>query len=158
MRSFLFSVPFLFLAAQVSAQCQSLASLSWSFRPTIASSVSSRVVYKQLSRPRGIKFDAAGNLLVVEAGTGLSVLTYRNTSSCVGWEKKSLIRNANFNHGVDIDGNTLYVSSEENVFEYKYDPWTQTVTNATGRTLVYGMDNPSFGKMFCITGIFQTHF
>jgi hypothetical protein len=43
-----------------------------------------QLVATGLSRPRGIEFDTAGNLLVVESGSGdLTALTFESNGGCV---------------------------------------------------------------------------
>ena len=43
--------------------------------PSVASGYSASLIAQQLTKPRGIKFDTSGNLLVVEQGKGITALT-----------------------------------------------------------------------------------
>ncbi|QRW11804.1 L-sorbosone dehydrogenase [Ceratobasidium sp. AG-Ba] len=125
--------------------CQPLASISFSYPPAVAPGLSSYVAYKNLTGPRGMRFDSSGNLLVVERTTRISALTFRNDSICVGWEKRVVLSNTAINHGIEIGpGNGanqyLYASSAENLFRWEYDPVTATVIGSPA-TLVWNMTN-----------------
>ena len=57
---------------------------SGSIRPSVASGYRLQVVATGLSRPRGILLDRSGNLLVVQAGSGVvSVHTLNESNGCV---------------------------------------------------------------------------
>ncbi|SPQ26931.1 51f52ea8-c28f-4185-b048-a365b4bb6470 [Thermothielavioides terrestris] len=96
-----------------------------------------------LSRPRGLKFDSKGGLLVIEAGVGLRRLTFTdNGGTCLSVKtNKTVIADKELNHGLELseDGRTLYVSSTENVYSYSYDPDAATVSNQ--QRLVFNMSN-----------------
>ncbi|KAG9126114.1 hypothetical protein FRC07_004820 [Ceratobasidium sp. 392] len=92
-----------------------------------------------------MRFDASHNLLVVEREQRISALTFRNDSTCVGWEKRVVIENTTLNHGIEIGpGNGtnqyLYASSPESVFRWEYNPETATVVGSPV-TLVWNMTN-----------------
>ncbi|KAG8680742.1 hypothetical protein FRC11_002063, partial [Ceratobasidium sp. 423] len=79
--------------------------------------------------PRGVRFDGQDNLLVVERLKGIVALTQRNDGTCVGWEKRTVISQADLEHGIEIgpipgkkDEKYLYASSQESVFRWEYDP------------------------------------
>lgn len=81
--------------------------------------------------------DSNGNLLVLEAGRGLSVLTL-GEDGCIS-TSKLVIDNGQLNHGLSItpDGAKIYVSSMTTAWEYSYDAETQEV--ADQRVVVKGM-------------------
>jgi hypothetical protein len=60
-----------------SATCSTL-SPSNSVKPTVASGYKVALVATGLSSPRGIEFDTAGNLLVVEQGSGMIWLNFKD--------------------------------------------------------------------------------
>ncbi|CAG8977622.1 hypothetical protein HYALB_00011725 [Hymenoscyphus albidus] len=105
-----------------------------------AGGLSATVIINGLKSPRGLVFDTAGNLLVVEQGGGgvrQIKLTDDGTTVCVA-SSKQIINDATLNHGIDLsaDGKLLFVSSVSTVFQYNYDP----VTGATGKkTIITGM-------------------
>lgn len=54
-------------------------------------------------------------------------LSYRNDSTCAGWEKRTIVNNGDLNHGIEIGpsgGNNqyLYASTSDNVYRWEYDP------------------------------------
>lgn len=59
----------LLAAAQTTASCNA-PKPSGNIRPKVANGFKLQVVANGLSRPRGLAFDSAGNLLVVQAGSG----------------------------------------------------------------------------------------
>ncbi|KAG9093336.1 hypothetical protein FRC07_011485 [Ceratobasidium sp. 392] len=125
--------------------CQPLSSISFKYPPTTVSGTKAYVIYNNLKEPRGMRMDGEQNLLVVERNVGVSALTYRNDTTCVGWEKRVVIENTNLEHGIEIGpgkGNSqyLYASSMENVFRWEYNPKTATVIGSPV-TLVFNMSN-----------------
>ncbi|EHA51243.1 hypothetical protein MGG_09782 [Pyricularia oryzae 70-15] len=131
------------LFGQALAQCQGTSPTPrWNIQ--MESGYKSKLLLTGLSTPRGVDFDRQGNLLIVERGRGISYvkLTEAADGSVCVQEKKLLINDAQLNHGIAMspDGNMLYVSSTENVYQYVYDGVAGT---ATGRkTLVTGMTVP----------------
>lgn len=93
-----------------------------------------------LTQPRGVIFDYAGNLLVVQNGLGISVHKIGSDGCLVS--SKTLITQRNLNHGIVLsnDGKTLYASSATTVFAWSYDSATMTVTGDS-TTIVSGMDS-----------------
>ncbi|KAG9097319.1 hypothetical protein FRC07_010805 [Ceratobasidium sp. 392] len=127
-------------------ECKSLASLTFAHQPNAATGHSTRVIYNGLTRPRGIRFDAFENLLVVDRGVGVVALSYRNDGTCIGWERRVVVNNTDLNHGIEVGpgnggGNQyLYASSSDNVFRWEYNPGNVTVVgNPT--TIAYNMSN-----------------
>jgi hypothetical protein len=108
-------------------ECKPLSSLSFAYPPAIAAGLSSSVIFNNLTEPRGLRFDAQQNLLVVERLKGISALTFRNDSACAGWEKRVVISKADLEHGIEVGpgkgrNQYLYASSSESVFRWEYDP------------------------------------
>ncbi|KAK2744232.1 hypothetical protein FQN55_006917 [Onygenales sp. PD_40] len=108
------------------------------FQTTTAAGWSSVKVLGGLQSPRGIIFDTAGNLLVVENGKGITGHKL-GSDGCVT-SSSAVIEQANLNHGIQFspDGLTLYASSATSVFSWDYNPETMTVSG-TSKTLVTGM-------------------
>ncbi|KAI1122926.1 soluble quino protein glucose dehydrogenase [Nemania abortiva] len=90
-----------------------------------------------LRQPRSIVFDPLGNMLLLQAGSGLSVSTF-GADGCIN-STKSIISMAGLNHGLSLtpDGKTLYVSSVTTVFSYAYDAAALTATGQ--KTVITGM-------------------
>ncbi|OAG37787.1 hypothetical protein AYO21_08030 [Fonsecaea monophora] len=115
---------------------------SGSIQPSLASGYQMQVVATGLSKPRGIRLDNAGNLIVVEQGRGvISVHTLNeDTAGCVSVVNSTDITAAlGLNHGIELstDGQTLYASSSEEVFAWQYSQSSQTVSNRV--TLINNM-------------------
>lgn len=91
-----------------------------------------------LTQPRGLLFDTAGNLLVVQNGLGISVHKI-GPDGCFA-TSKTLITQRNLNHGIALseDGKTLFASSATSVFAWSYDSKTM-VASETSRTVISGM-------------------
>lgn len=150
------------LLSLATAQTTCLSSLRPSYSATVASGYQVGLVATGLARPRGIQFDRAGHLLVVEAPRGddpaISALTLNDGGgTCVGEaSRKTVVRGqgvsvrplnkhaaahcwAQVNHGIALsnDGTVLYASSMESVFSWTYDPASQSASEQ--RTLVGAM-------------------
>ncbi|KAJ1301844.1 hypothetical protein OPQ81_009071 [Rhizoctonia solani] len=129
-------------------ECKPLSSLSFAYPPTIAQGLSAHVIFNNLTEPRGIRIDGQDNLLVVERLKGLVALTKRNDATCIGWEKRTVISQADLEHGIEIgpipgkqDKQYLYASSQESVFRWEYDPKSAAIIgNPT--VIAYNMSNP----------------
>lgn len=93
-----------------------------------------------LTQPRGIIFDSAGHLLLVQNGFGITAHTIGN-NGCLA-SQKTVITQRNLNHGIVLspDGKTLYASSATQVFAWDYDAATMSVGNSS-KVVVSGMDN-----------------
>lgn len=134
------------LAAPTSpGECKSLSSLSFVNQPTVANGLSTRVIYNGLTRPRGLRIDALENLLVIDRGTGLLALSYRNDSTCAGWERRVVVANADLNHGIEIgpsggDNQFLYASTSDSVYRWEYDPGSVAVVGGPV-TIAWNMSN-----------------
>jgi glucose/arabinose dehydrogenase len=90
-----------------------------------------------LKKPRGVVVDAKGNLLVVEAGKGVTAHVF-GSDGCVS-STHAVIDNSALNHGIELtpDGSQLVVSSMSTVWRYDYDAETQSVSMP--KVLVKGM-------------------
>ena len=91
-----------------------------------------------LTQPRGLLFDTAGNLLVIQNGLGISVHKI-GPEGCFA-TSKTLITQRNLNHGIALseDGKTLFASSATSVFAWSYDS-ENMVASETSRTVISGM-------------------
>ncbi|SPO05547.1 uncharacterized protein DNG_08234 [Cephalotrichum gorgonifer] len=80
--------------------------------------------------PRAVVVDDLGNLLVLEAGKGLSVHTLDADDGCIS-TSKMLIENPALNHGLHIspDARKVYVSSMTTAWEWSYDSAAQAVAD-----------------------------
>jgi glucose/arabinose dehydrogenase len=77
--------------AQSSSSCSATLTASYP-APSLASGYTARLVANNLTRPRGIHFDNAGKLLVVESGSGISALTLRDGGgSCLNVANKQIV-------------------------------------------------------------------
>ncbi|KAI8934098.1 hypothetical protein NX059_008860 [Plenodomus lindquistii] len=94
----------------------------------------------ELTQPRGVILDAAGNLLMVQNGLGITAHKV-GSNGCLT-SSKTIIAQRNLNHGIVLsnDGKTLYASSATSVFSWSYDASTASVS-ATSNTVVTGMDS-----------------
>lgn len=128
------------LLTTVRAQCQSSDSLSWSHRPKFLDGIHGTVIYNGLNSPRGLRYDGAGHLLVVEAGKGVIALS-ENSEGCSGWTKKVVVEDGSLNHGVMVNGTALYASAPDNIYSWTYDPQALTVSNK--QTIVTGPNGVS---------------
>ncbi|KAJ9652891.1 hypothetical protein H2198_007893 [Neophaeococcomyces mojaviensis] len=137
------------LALLVASQFTALAgaqsscpSPSGGIRPSVASGYALQVVATGLSRPRGIAFDSAGHLLVVEQGTGtISSHVLNEANGCVTIGSSSTVVQAGLalNHGIQINGTTLYASNPQSVYSWTYDPASGNVSNQ--QELINNMNN-----------------
>jgi glucose/arabinose dehydrogenase len=93
-----------------------------------------------LTQPRGIVFDTAGNLLVVQNGLGITAHTV-GPDGCLT-AVKTVIAQRNLNHGIILgqDGKTLYASSATSVFAWTYNVATTSISGSA-RTVISGMDS-----------------
>ncbi|KAF2196480.1 cellulose binding iron reductase-like protein [Delitschia confertaspora ATCC 74209] len=123
--------------AVIPASCSGAGSPS--FQGTLASGWKATKVLGGLTSPRQIVFDTKGNMLVVQAGKGISyhVMT---PEGCVS-STKMLISQNNLNHGIalSVDGKTLYASSMTQAYSWPYN--VDAGTLGTRSTIITGMYN-----------------
>ena len=129
--------------AQSSSSCSTILTPTNSIKPSVASGYQAALVATGLTDPRSIEFDSSGNLLVVQAGSGVASLQLQDDGgTCVSVKSKKTVVDANaLNHGIALsqDGKTLYASSAEAAYSWDYDPTTSTV-GSTNTTIVSGMN------------------
>ncbi|KAJ4287943.1 hypothetical protein N0V90_011958 [Kalmusia sp. IMI 367209] len=106
---------------------------------TLASGWKATKVAGGLTLPRSIQFDSNGNMLVVQAGKGISYHVV-GTDGCIT-STKMLVSLNSLNHGIalSVDGKTLYASSMTQAFSWPYDAAAATVGTRT--TIITGMVN-----------------
>ncbi|KAL2043436.1 hypothetical protein N7G274_003743 [Stereocaulon virgatum] len=130
------------VSGQSSSSCSTSLTPTNSIKPSVASGYQAALVATGLTRPRSIKFDNLGNLLVVQAGVGIESLQLQdNGGTCITVKsKKTVIQARTLNHGLALsqDGRTLYASSPEAAYSWDYDPATSTASK-TNTTLVSNM-------------------
>ncbi|CAJ2507741.1 Uu.00g089270.m01.CDS01 [Anthostomella pinea] len=106
---------------------------------TIAPDWSVTKIAGGLKGVRTVIWDPNGNMLVAQAGTGISVHTF-GADGCIN-STSMLISSIALNHGLALtpDGSTLYASGERTVYAWAYDAATRMVSGQ--RTVVTGMDS-----------------
>ncbi|KAK3303377.1 uncharacterized protein B0T15DRAFT_272761 [Chaetomium strumarium] len=132
-----------------STTCATVLTPSYS-PPVVAKGWKAQLIATGLTRPRSMKFDSNGGLLVVEQGVGVSRLTFADdggTCMSVNGNTTVLVDRELF-HGLELseDGRTLYVSTEEEVRSHSYDPDAASVSSQQQR-LVSNMTNPGRGHV-----------
>ena len=139
-------IAFAILLPLVSAQSGCSSSLESRYSVTVASGYQAKLVATGLARPRGIVFDNAGQLLVVEAPRGgdsqISALTLRDDGGTCLEEasRKTVLQGQGLNHGIALsaDGTVLCASDMDSAWRWTYDSAEQTASDQ--RTLVGAMD------------------
>jgi hypothetical protein len=123
--------------AAIPASCSGAGSPS--FPSSLAAGWKATKIAGGLTSPRSIQFDSAGNMLVVQAGKGISY-HQMGADGCVT-STKMLISQNNLNHGIAMspDGKTLYASSMTQAYSWPYDASTGTL--GTRATIITGMVN-----------------
>ncbi|KAF2258343.1 cellobiose dehydrogenase-like protein [Lojkania enalia] len=93
-----------------------------------------------LTQPRGMVFDSAGHLLLIQNGLGITGHTI-GPDGCFT-SAKTILTQRNLNHGITLsqDGKTLYASSATSVYVWDYDAGSMSVS-ASSRIIVTGMDS-----------------
>lgn len=107
---------------------------------TVAPGFSAHVLFSGLTNPRGIAFDSRQNLLVVEHGVGVTAFSQVNG----GWERSTVVQNPDFNQGIQVDGDVLYVSSPSQALAFRYNAATKSIIGS-GVPVVTGLP-PDGGK------------
>ncbi|KAH7096096.1 soluble quino protein glucose dehydrogenase [Auriculariales sp. MPI-PUGE-AT-0066] len=82
-----------------------------------------------LTTPRHLTFDNAGNLLVVESGKGITAFTLNEDGSAAS--RQALLSLTDLNTGIALseDGTTLFASSSNYAWSWDYDASTFTLSN-----------------------------
>lgn len=115
---------------------------SGNIRPSVASGYSLQVVATGLAKPRGLAFDSEGHLLVVEQNSGtISSHVINEANGCVTAGESTVVvqEGLDLNHGIWINGTTLYASNVNSVYSWTYDPAARTVDNQ--EELINNMNN-----------------
>lgn len=146
----IFSSSLVFLCSALCAHATTFQPSGIPFKGTVTtpSGLSAFVVFSNLTTPRGIAFDELGNLLVVERGLGISVLTEVQG----GWERELVINNTDFTHGIVVDGGRIFASTATTIITHFWDPETRTLTDAF--PAVTGL--PGDGGT-CVSTLFSMH-
>ncbi|KAI1166782.1 soluble quino protein glucose dehydrogenase [Nemania serpens] len=94
-------------------------------------------IANSLRQPRTILFDPLGNMIVLQATSGVSVHTFGD-NGCIN-STKILIQNSGLNHGLALtpDGKTLYASSATQVWSWTYDTATRLASGQ--KTVITGI-------------------
>ncbi|KAJ7292675.1 hypothetical protein C8J57DRAFT_4053 [Mycena rebaudengoi] len=100
---------------------------------TTALGFTARVLFSNLTTPRGITLDSAQNILVVERGFGVTAFN----PVAGGWSRTVVVANAGFTQGIQVDEDLLYVSTAGTVLVYDYDSVSKVATNPN--TLLTGI-------------------
>ncbi|KAG4430237.1 hypothetical protein IFR05_014279 [Cadophora sp. M221] len=89
---------------------------------------------------RGVIFDTAGNILIVESGKGITAHTVGN-DGCIT-SSKTIIPQRSLSHGIALgaNGTILYASSMTTVWNWTYDPKTSAVLGGS-KMIISGMSN-----------------
>ncbi|KAH9222029.1 hypothetical protein DL95DRAFT_432325 [Leptodontidium sp. 2 PMI_412] len=89
---------------------------------------------------RGVIFDTAGNILVVENGKGITAHIVER-DGCIT-SSKTIIPQRSLSHGIALDANgtTLYASSMTTVWSWTYDSKTSAVFGGS-KMIISGMSN-----------------
>ncbi|KAH8598696.1 soluble quino protein glucose/sorbosone dehydrogenase [Bisporella sp. PMI_857] len=131
----------LWLGSSAAANCPALQASYPA--PVVSDGWNATLIAQDLDSPRGILFDNAGGLLVVQRRSGIVHLALEDgDNGCVRVSKQTnLIDQDSLNHGITLseDGKTLYASSSDEVYSWSYDASGPSVTDRT--TVVSGMDS-----------------
>ncbi|MCJ1443437.1 MAG: hypothetical protein MMC23_003935 [Stictis urceolatum] len=129
--------------ANAQSSCSNSIAPTKSIQPSVASGYEYAVVATGLTSPRSVVFDSSGNLLVLEAGKGLSSHVIQDDGgTCVSIKSsKNMISDRDLTHGLALspDGRTVYVSTSDKVYSYSYNPDQSTVGDDQ-KTLITGME------------------
>ncbi|KAH9876246.1 hypothetical protein J1614_004125, partial [Plenodomus biglobosus] len=122
----------------IPASCTDVTKLA--FPMSIAKGWKMTKVAGGLTQPRGLIFDTAGNLLVVQNGLGITGHKI-GPNGCLT-SSKTIITQRNLNHGIALshDGKKLYASSATSVFTWDYNASTMRVSDES-TTIITGMDS-----------------
>ncbi|KAF8062408.1 hypothetical protein FPV67DRAFT_1452256 [Lyophyllum atratum] len=118
-------IPLAIFAGWASAQFQPLGA-PFKSPVTVASGLSARVIYSNLTALGAIVFDSKQNLLAVELGVGVSAFTAVSSPS-PGWVRNVVIKNPDASYGIEVDGARLYLSTGKDVLLYAYDASTKSI-------------------------------
>ncbi|KAH7096097.1 soluble quino protein glucose dehydrogenase [Auriculariales sp. MPI-PUGE-AT-0066] len=92
-----------------------------------------------LTTPRHLTFDNAGNLLVVESGKGVTAFKLNPDGSAASQSTLLSLTSLNTGIALSADGTTLFASSSNYTWSWTYNAATFTLSNQ--KVIVRGMDN-----------------
>ncbi|KXN90576.1 L-sorbosone dehydrogenase [Leucoagaricus sp. SymC.cos] len=115
-----FGFTFLVLPTAIALQLFQADGVAFESPITVAPGINASVIFSNLTSPRGVTVDSQQNILVVERGAGVSAFSRVNSPSS-GWERTVVVNNDALTHGIQVDGEMLYVSTASDVLAYKYD-------------------------------------
>jgi glucose/arabinose dehydrogenase len=130
--------PYIVYAASIGHTCPPP---SGNAAPAVAAGYKLQAVAKGLAGPRGIVFDAAGHLLVVEADKdSITAHTVTEANGCTSLtDPVTVIGPGNgLNYGIQAGGPRIYASSADKVFTWDYNVGARTASKK--ETLVTGMN------------------
>ncbi|KAI1341768.1 soluble quino protein glucose/sorbosone dehydrogenase [Xylariaceae sp. FL0016] len=124
-------------ALPLPTSCSGVPAMRYTY--TVASGWSVMKIAGSLKGVRTVIWDPNGNMLISQAGKGISAHTF-GADGCIN-STTMLVSSASLNHGLALtpDGKTLYASGERTVWSWAYDPATMKATNQ--KTVVTGMDS-----------------
>ena len=95
----------LLFGASAASNCSATLTPTQSIQPSIASGYQAALVATGLTAPRSIKFDTSGNLLVVQAGVGITNLVLQdNGGICVNVQtERDIVKDGDVCPGIDYD-------------------------------------------------------
>ncbi|CZT15713.1 related to L-sorbosone dehydrogenase [Ramularia collo-cygni] len=148
-----------FTAAQ---QCTATISASGYPAPSLANGWSAHIIANGFTKPRSLKLDNEGNMLVVdqdEENGGVYRVSFTGQAPCLVESNRFQVwKNGSLNHGIELspDGSTLYASSQDAVYAWPYEASSGAIgyekrvielggsgTHAT-RTLLLPPNDPDF--------------
>ncbi|KAI9795587.1 MAG: hypothetical protein M1835_005499 [Candelina submexicana] len=125
--------------------------------PSLAPGYKAQLIFRNLTKPRGLAVDDQGHLLVVQQGVGVSSLTIESTNDCLKVSQNvSVVENAKLTHGITLsgDGKTLYASSAEAAFSWPYDA-AKSTADGTGSEVI-AITNTSSGDHITRTLLYSS--
>ncbi|KAH8895698.1 soluble quino protein glucose dehydrogenase [Thozetella sp. PMI_491] len=119
------------------ANCSSFSASKYGAVSSVADGWKVAKIVGNLTQPRTVIFDPLGQMLVLQATKGVSVHTF-GPDGCIN-STKWVINGVGLNHGLSLtpDGKTMYVSSEQNVWQWTYDAAAHTASGQ--KTVVKAM-------------------
>lgn len=136
--------------------------------PVLSQGWTAQLIANGVRSARGLVFDSSGALLVAQANTGITRITFTESGNCLSVASKTTLatktdvcksptpsslpppqarvfcdpNHFQLTHGIALNANgtTLYASSAEAVFAWAYNPSTGTVSGSP-TTIISGMNN-----------------
>ncbi|KAL9599310.1 MAG: hypothetical protein Q9219_003937 [cf. Caloplaca sp. 3 TL-2023] len=125
-------------SAPASSSCQDELHPSYP-APKLAPGYKAQLIFRNLTKPRGLIVDSNGHLLVVQQQAGITSLSIEDQGNhCLKVSQNtSVIQDASLTHGIALsnDGKTLYASSSEAVFSWPYDAAKSSVSGTGQKTI-----------------------